>query len=275
VSQYPYVETAQRFARETATHRMTVLHDDGLYRHLAFRSTEHGWNLWFDLITVPGALIFQGDGDAYTFRRLEDMFEFFRQPGGAAINPGYWGEKLTGRGGRDGVMHYDQDLMAECVNESVADAVEYDPEVLVGLAAAVREQVLEELMGDESIDRQTVEQFRYWANPDDEHAWPSKQPDFEFTHVWEWDTRDFDWWFLWACQAIVWGIAQYDAHAVPRPITGATPRRLREAAGLKCTPLVAPEPTPPVVRPETAQDRAGVRRPVLDIQLAESTKELV
>jgi hypothetical protein len=33
---------------------------------------------------------------------------------------------------------------------------------------------------------------------------------FRFEDVWDWDFRDYDWWFLWACHAIVWGIRQYD-----------------------------------------------------------------
>jgi hypothetical protein len=36
---------------------------------------------------------------------------------------------------------------------------------------------------------------------------------FQFYDTWEWDFRDYDWWFLWACQAIVWGIAQFDGAA--------------------------------------------------------------
>jgi hypothetical protein len=31
-------DIATRFAKDTATHRMTVLHDDGLYRHLRFEA---------------------------------------------------------------------------------------------------------------------------------------------------------------------------------------------------------------------------------------------
>lgn len=33
-----YPEIASRFARETSAHRMTVLHDAGLYRHLRFEA---------------------------------------------------------------------------------------------------------------------------------------------------------------------------------------------------------------------------------------------
>lgn len=216
---------AARFARDTADHQMTVAHDHGLYRHLKFRHTgpNYASYYWFDLITVPGALIFQGDGESFTFRRTEDMFAFFR--GSAwqgAPDLHYWAEKLTGRGGRNGVRTYSQDLMARLVSEHVAEVVDDGeggtlPEY-AGLADAVREQVLDELSGNESIDRRTVEQFRWWADPKAEFRRPRPpRPDFEFSDVWEWDARDYDWWFVWACHAIVWGIAQYDARdtAVP------------------------------------------------------------
>ena len=93
---------AERFARETAKHRMTVLHDDGLYRHLRFTEmhlcndaewrTTNGF-YWFDLITWPGSLTINGDCGTYTFSRITDMFEFFR---GYGINPQYWAEKVQG-----------------------------------------------------------------------------------------------------------------------------------------------------------------------------------
>lgn len=68
---------AVRFARDTAEHEMTILHDDGAYRHVTFHNREHAWNMWFELITVPGALIFQGDiGGGYSFRRTHDMFRY-------------------------------------------------------------------------------------------------------------------------------------------------------------------------------------------------------
>jgi len=34
---------------------------------------------------------------------------------------------------------------------------------------------------------------------------------YRFSDVWEMDFRSYDWWFLWALHAIVWGIALYDA----------------------------------------------------------------
>ncbi|MFD7661258.1 hypothetical protein [Streptomyces sp. NPDC059788] len=57
MSEYP--EIAERFARDTARHAMTVLHADGLYRHLRFTAPEQG-RFPFELITWPYNLVAQG-----------------------------------------------------------------------------------------------------------------------------------------------------------------------------------------------------------------------
>jgi hypothetical protein len=194
-----------RFQRETAHHRMTVLHDDGLYRHLHFQQYE--WRpplvrpvtssmYWFDLITVPGALIFRGDGESFVFARDTDMFEFFRGPVGQ-INASYWAEKLTSH--RDGVMRYDVDIYEATVKEAFVDAVR-GGDAPPGLGMAVRRDLLESydyFTGYEDGARQALDAFEFKG--------------FRFESTYEWNLRDYDWWFLWALHGIVWGIAQYDA----------------------------------------------------------------
>ena len=96
-------DIAARFTRDTANHTMIVLHDDGLYRHLRFQDTT--WRppltkplkssfYWFDLITAPGTMIFEGDGESYVFRREEDMIGFFRSSAyKGRPNLHYWQER--------------------------------------------------------------------------------------------------------------------------------------------------------------------------------------
>ena len=187
-------DIAERFARETADHQMTVLHDDGLYRHLRFSSNPHGYGeYWFDLITWPDCLTIRGDyGNAYTFSRLPDMFEFFR---GKRINPGYWSEKLSS--GRNSVREYSEDVFRQVVREHVADAIRYS-DAPRGISRAVRDDLLngDDLHYEEGA-RAVLDDFEYEG--------------FRFKDTWEWDFRDYSWSFLWACHAIVWGIARYDA----------------------------------------------------------------
>jgi hypothetical protein len=43
---------------------------------------------------------------------------------------------------------------------------------------------------------------------------------FRFHDTWEWNFRNYDWWFVWACHAILWGIRQYDAVKAGRAAPG-------------------------------------------------------
>lgn len=93
------------FTTGTAGHEMTVFREDGVYRHLRFRTPDNGF-YWFDLITWPGYLTITGDMGTYTFNRNEDMFAFFN---GTHVNTGYWAEKLRhgSNGGRSTVREHD------------------------------------------------------------------------------------------------------------------------------------------------------------------------
>lgn len=236
MSEYP--EIAARFARDTAGHQMMVLHDDGLYRHLRFRTPQFGGILGFDLITWPGCLTIRGDmSEAYTFVRLPDMFQFSRRQ---RVNPQYWSEKLDGD--RDRVMRYEQEIFEARVKEYVADAIRegWAPR---GIGKAVREEILDsEFLADGHEARKLLEDFDFGAAyraectpcqagsdvesygsgfswemrhkreaPTVKHETGTRRTEgFTFSDVWEWSFSDYHWSFLWACHAIVWGIARYD-----------------------------------------------------------------
>jgi hypothetical protein len=193
VTDYP--EIAARFARDTASHQMTVLHDDGLYRHLRFSSNPRGYGeYWFDLITWPGRLAMVGDvGDDYVFTRLPDMFEFFRADRRWGINPHYWAEKLGA--GRRSVQEYSEDAFRQIVRELFVSAVECG-EAPRGLGKAIRADILDQDLWDEGEARKLLESFEYKG--------------FTFGETWEYSFRDYESSFLWACYAIQWGIARYD-----------------------------------------------------------------
>lgn len=187
-----YPEAAARFARDTAQHRMTVLHDDGLYRHLRFmarRSSE----FWFDIVTWPGSLAIRGDIDGHMFSRLPDMFEFFRADRRWGINPRYWAEKTEG--GIRSVQQYSEALFRQLVVEYFVESARWDG-VPAGTGKAIRTWILNGDLSDERHARNVLEDFAH--------------REFEFADVWEWDFHDYTPSFLWVCHAIVWGIAQYD-----------------------------------------------------------------
>lgn len=211
-----YTEAAARFARDTASHQMTVLHDDGLYRHLRFRDPKHSF-YWFELITTPGQLVFSGDGESFVFRRATDMFGFFRsglrRDGSIEINPHYWSEKLTS--GRDSVMKYQEDLFVKLIWEQANHLIEQEhvkPEQADRFRQAIKDDIVEGGLyttADEAY--RTVEEFEFYNGPSKEFDY-RHQADVRFEDAWEWfnATKDYDWWFLWACHAIVAGIARYD-----------------------------------------------------------------
>ncbi|MFJ3839410.1 hypothetical protein ACIPY6_28440 [Streptomyces sp. NPDC090054] len=248
MSEHPKI--AARFARDTKDHVMTVLHEEGLYRHLRFSAPRSFCA--FDLITWANNFVIRWDGMAFVFSVFptEDLFELFRRTGRIGeINPSYWQEKIIA--GRDQIEDYSDDLFRAEVESTVQQWTE-------GLskeeAAALREAVDEHFFSDMSeynvtdfeseaqralLDFQHGEHYkavcvcglsakfeyrfeatswrdRHLGNPGAGHG--GKEPvtvehdgGFQFYDTHEWRLRDYSWRFLWACHAIRWGIAQYDA----------------------------------------------------------------
>jgi hypothetical protein len=195
---------AERFKRETANHVMEIKHDDGLYRHLRFMQPDSSL-YWFELVTWPGKLAITGDLDGYMFSRTEDMFDFFRQSSWkGGINPTYWEEKVVA--GSDGLMTYDEDLLKQQVADDLKDAEEHYPGVTEAWSEKVTGFFAEYFTSTEHDARNALNDFEYL--PEGETGEP-----FRFQDTWEWQLKDYDWSFLWACHAIVWGISQYDERA--------------------------------------------------------------
>jgi len=202
----PYGHLGPRRLVTDRPHEMKILHDDGLYRHVRFMSPDHS-SYWFELITTPGTLVFRGDGESFVFARDRDMFDFFRSRSGS-ISPDYWSEKLTSA--RDAAFKYDEESFRTQVWEYVRN---YGSEYR-GLAKAVQAYFFDGWADynfhNEDEARAGLEAFSY--TPEDKlktFAYIERRP-FTFADTWEWSFRGFDWWFLWGCHAIVWGIARYD-----------------------------------------------------------------
>jgi len=256
MSPQPSVETrvAERFKLDTVQHQLTVLHDDGLYRHFRFMDPESSHH-WFDLITWPGSLAIKGDMGSYTFSRTQDMLDFFRRSawdGGPNLQ--YWEEKLDAADARSGVREYSEELLRQHIETGLAALADDDlaerlrvraedlgttsdrlPATIsdecrtasAAYMAGLREELDDDLTGDfptwciedEGDALAGLRQFEY--RPDG--APYSEQP-FTFDPT-EWDVRDWAWHYVWCCHAIVWGIAAYDrANAEkPAPVLVAAP----------------------------------------------------
>lgn len=196
----PEQQIAERFTRETASHQITVLRDDGLYRHLRFSDEAKSLN-WWDLITWPYNLIVNGSHGSHHFCRFgpdtKDMFALFRsgiwRDGSQHINPGYWAEKA--RAGK--VKSWSEQKFRTWLVDEAASLESRHP----GTVEAVGKQILhsdEHNTEYEETARYAVAQFSHG------------DVRLRFPDEWELSFEDFDWQYLWQCHAAVAGIAQYD-----------------------------------------------------------------
>lgn len=196
------IENSYRaFCVDTRDHVMTVLHDDGLYRHL--RCAKPGTGIYsFDIVTWPGHLSIGGDLEGYVFARTPDMFEFFADSGHSrGINPGYWGEKVVTHGGSHPEREYSPDLFKAVVVAEFMQQRHWYPGESAEIFRAVRDFVLdEEYIHHGESARSTLDRFEYQT---------ASGKVFTFEDWYEWNISDWSWHFLRACHAIVWGIAQY------------------------------------------------------------------
>lgn len=243
-------EIAERFARDTADHQMTVLHKDGIYRHVQFvrmapspetGKPERSSFYWFELVTWPGHLMITGDCGTYTFARIEDMFGFFR---GGRINPSYWAEKVQGE---MRLKTYSPERFRQLAAEYIEDREGDFP----GLAEAVEREIFGPdatwnteyedgarealadfgfgdrheahcICGTKSGPLPSYEDARIWMGtthgglPGHGHRTLriATVEGFRFAGTWEWDLGDWDWQFLWCCHAIQWGISVYDGKPI-------------------------------------------------------------
>ncbi|CAN7644140.1 hypothetical protein [Paraburkholderia terricola] len=228
----------EQFLRDVGAHELTVLRDDGVDRHLRFRKPGT-WCYGFDLITWSGHLLITGDCGSFLFRRLEDMFEFFRtdrKPKDELhINPQYWSEKLiaTDCNGRRGgaatefskekfetniKRWFDEHFEEEIKNDASLDEADWNYEedgeqraLKVAERKACREAIWDAIVSDilyHTDNPHQAEQAAY----DFEHA------GFNFQDFYEVDNTEYTFHFIWCAYAVAWGINRYDeAKAVPVP----------------------------------------------------------
>ena len=188
--------TEQSFLKDVREHRMTVLHDTGLYRHLRFQKpgTRIGQ---FDIVTWPGHLSFTGDMGSYVFARLADMLEFFRdgRSGSIQVNLAYWAEKCQAADRDSGIKEYSAAKFREEIERWLDDG-EATPEC----RAEARSSVLVFADEGEYAARSAAESFEYEG--------------FEFTDFWEADCQEWTARYVWCCFALAWAVRQYDSGAL-------------------------------------------------------------
>lgn len=198
------------FLNDVSSHEMIVIRNDGANRHIRFKRPQSS-TFWFDLITWPGTLCIDGDMGTYVFRRLEDMFEFFRtdracgQKDGRTlfINPGYWGEKLQSVAIHGGYKEFNQGLFKDAVKrefDAWAESEEPTDEAKDALWEDLTDQVLSRA-GDGS--HEAVKAAIEFEPADGETL-------FEMRDFYDHRLESYTFHFIWCCYAIAWGIEKYD-----------------------------------------------------------------
>lgn len=80
--------------REFAEHKLEVIRDDGLYRHLRCHAPGT-WIYGFDVVTWPGYLCLCGDIGTWAWSRERDMLPWFEKSSyRGEPNLDYWASKL-------------------------------------------------------------------------------------------------------------------------------------------------------------------------------------
>lgn len=194
----------EHFDKDIKEHTMDIIRDDGVHRHLRF-SKGGSCFYQFDILTWPGYLCFTGDVGTYVFRRLEDMFRFFR---GDDINLGYWHGKLEGVDQVSGSMNFSEDEFVDTINELYLNSWIEEHEEGVSLFSGQEE--IEEVRASlkEMTDRveHEYEAHRYGS----EWSFTGAMGTFELDDLWECNFKRFTHRYVWCCYALIWAIKQYD-----------------------------------------------------------------
>lgn len=165
----------------------------------------------------------------FVFRRLQDMFEFFRtdreynqQKGRQlSINLGYWAEKVEAADKHDGLKRFDEELFDHAVKHDLMAWIrDYFSDTTKEERRELWEAVLSDVIGAESSSSGVYKQV---AVSDFSHKVNDTVGYFSFQDFWDHDTSSYSYRFQWCCYAIAWGIQMYDdAKAVAEATSTAT-----------------------------------------------------
>ena len=225
--------TEDRFLSDVSRHELTIIRDDGLYRHI--RLKRPGSSVyWFDVVTWPGFLCICGDAGDYLFSRSPDMFKFFRREtcdrGRLPISPDYWSGKLVApRGGRseggDAVWVWDHGQFEDCVKADMEAYIEHNMAGFEDDAQRLRDEVKDEILNcdDNEFDcLHAVNSFSFQYDEDRKRycdilkRMVPHPREFRFEDFYEHNCHTYAFRFLWICYAVVYAIQQYD-HRKARP----------------------------------------------------------
>lgn len=182
--------TQESFLEDVKDHAMDLKMDVGCHRHIVFGKPKNS-NMWFEIVTWPRCLAISGDMGTYVFRRVEDMFAFFRHD---EINPDYWSEKLEAVCNTDGFEEFSPtkcradvlDYISEIEDDDLKEEVQSEIIDLIDSGDATEEEI-----------RKSLSDFEF----------NGKFPLYDFCYS---DFKDYKYRFIWCLYAITWAIKRYD-----------------------------------------------------------------
>ncbi|WP_018265508.1 hypothetical protein [Methylosinus sp. LW4] len=181
------------FAQSYPETHLEILHDSGLYRHIRIRGAHY---YRFELVTWPGSLLINCEGDIYCFSRTADMFGFFRVDGERGEpNFSYWAEKLSDPRSKS-VRGFAYDKFARDIEERLAE-----------LADQSRAEELRRELADECYE-DDEETCRSFAHGHKELRGLAMEREWK-----DWTHR-----YAYACFAILLGIAEYNRAKEKAPV---------------------------------------------------------
>lgn len=190
--------TKESFLEDVKNHKVEVLKNDGVYRHLHCSTGSIMGS--FDVITYPGHLVISGDMGTNVFSRTEDMFEFFNQKVDDGINASYWGEKL--QDDKSYGKAYSSSGVIESIKNRINEVCEENP-----LAKELRAELEEYFSIEEGALYYESEYARVICNFESEIV-PSLN--FLGEDGFEWvNSTEYSRHFIWRLWAIVWTIEEF------------------------------------------------------------------
>lgn len=192
--------TKQMFLEQVKDHKLKIVKDDGIHRHIMMSSGS--FNMWYEIITWPRGLCYSGDMGTFVFRRVPDMFTFFRQKDDELrINTGYWHEKLDAVDRCDGAMKYSPELFRENIIKYYENWCECETcdEVKCRAWERIRNTILPYIDDNEFEAFDAIRMFC-----------KDKDDGFSFYDFYEFEAKDYTYRFIWCLYAIVHAIIQYD-----------------------------------------------------------------
>lgn len=195
--------TKDYFLSTVKDHKMTIEQDNGVFRCIEFEKPGNV-SYYFRLTTFPGYLVITGDCGNYVFRRLHDMFDFFRSSD-FTIDPGYWAEKLDAIDKHSNVRVYSEELACKFLTEDFNNWCEEN---------GYNEHGQDDLHASDSYDFQHAI-LDGCATEDGFLLLGTVELPCGYTcDTWEFDPYELSPSFIWCLYAIVWGIQQYDAYVL-------------------------------------------------------------